>query len=87
MLRLIILFLVFVTRIHTNYLANQKNNPKMKNNIMFICMYVCMYVCIYVWTLGIILKFSLTVTEYYYYNSVPSIESIQLNDAKMGQNG
>ena len=33
------------------------------------------------------LKFPLTVTEYYYYNSVPSIESIQLNDAKMGQNG
>ena len=45
MLRLIFLFLVIVTRIHTNYLANQKNNPKMKNNIMFICMYVCMYIC------------------------------------------
>ena len=55
MLRLIFLFLVIVTRIHTNYLANQKNNPKMKNNIMFICMYVC----IYVWKLGIILNYEL----------------------------
>ena len=36
------------------------------------------------------LKFLLTVTEYYYYKSVPSIDSIKLmtnNDAKMGQNG
>ena len=51
MLRLIFLFLVIVTRIHTNYLVNQKNNPKMKNNIMFICMYV--------WKLGIILNYEL----------------------------
>ena len=55
MLRLIFLFLVIVTRIHANYLANQKNNPKMKNIIMFICMYVC----VYVWKLGIILNYEL----------------------------
>ena len=44
MLKLIYVFLVIVTNMHTHKLSSElKNNPKMKNIIIFSCMYI--YIC------------------------------------------
>ena len=44
MLKLIYVFLVIVTNMHTHKLSSElKNNPKMKNIIIFIHMYI--YIC------------------------------------------